>query len=274
MTRDATTAFARTLVDEWVRQGLDRRLPGSGIPLGAARPRARRRRPASACTCTSTSGRRRSSRSASAAATGVPAILLCTSGTAAANFHPAVLEAPSRARAADRGDRRPPARAAGHRRGPDRRPGEALRRRRALVSATRGRRTTVRVWAPSGGPARPGRSTRRSARLPGPVHLNLPFREPLVPTGAPLVDAPGRSHGRPWTARAPAERVAVGRDGRRPSRTSCRRRRGARARRVGRRSRAVHAAGVRRGRGLAGARRPDLEPARARDDLDLRPAAA
>jgi 2-succinyl-5-enolpyruvyl-6-hydroxy-3-cyclohexene-1-carboxylate synthase len=38
------------------------------------------------------------------------------------------------------------------------------------------------------------------------VHLNLPFREPLVPTGAPLVDAPGRSHDRPWTARAPGTR--------------------------------------------------------------------
>jgi 2-succinyl-5-enolpyruvyl-6-hydroxy-3-cyclohexene-1-carboxylate synthase len=39
------------------------------------------------------------------------------------------------------------------------------------------------------------------------VHLNLPFREPLVPTGEPLVDAPGRSDGRPWTARAPGERT-------------------------------------------------------------------
>src|SRR5439155_26088662 len=44
----------------------------------------------------------------------------------------------------------------------------------------------------------------------GPVHLNLAFREPLVPTGAPLVEAPGRADGRPWTTvtrpiRAPEE---------------------------------------------------------------------
>jgi 2-succinyl-5-enolpyruvyl-6-hydroxy-3-cyclohexene-1-carboxylate synthase len=38
----------------------------------------------------------------------------------------------------------------------------------------------------------------------GPVHLNLAFREPLVPTGEALVDAPGRSDGRPWTRSRPA----------------------------------------------------------------------
>jgi 2-succinyl-5-enolpyruvyl-6-hydroxy-3-cyclohexene-1-carboxylate synthase len=41
----------------------------------------------------------------------------------------------------------------------------------------------------------------------GPVHLNLPFREPLVPTGEELVDAPGRSDDRPWTATAPGVRA-------------------------------------------------------------------
>jgi 2-succinyl-5-enolpyruvyl-6-hydroxy-3-cyclohexene-1-carboxylate synthase len=39
------------------------------------------------------------------------------------------------------------------------------------------------------------------------VHLNLPFREPLVPTGEPLVDAPGRSDDRPWTAHVPGVRA-------------------------------------------------------------------
>ena len=92
MSRDATTSFARTLVDEWVRHGVDRRVPGAGFPLGTARARARRRRPRP---------RARAPRRALGvvlrarprAGVGRPALVLCTSGTAAANFHPAVLEA-------------------------------------------------------------------------------------------------------------------------------------------------------------------------------------
>ncbi|MGH7292587.1 MAG: thiamine pyrophosphate-dependent enzyme, partial [Myxococcota bacterium] len=38
------------------------------------------------------------------------------------------------------------------------------------------------------------------------MHVNLPFREPLVPTGAELVPAPGRSDGRPWISVAPLHR--------------------------------------------------------------------
>jgi 2-succinyl-5-enolpyruvyl-6-hydroxy-3-cyclohexene-1-carboxylate synthase len=38
------------------------------------------------------------------------------------------------------------------------------------------------------------------------VHLNLAFREPLAPTGGPLVHAPGRADGQPWTVSVPAVR--------------------------------------------------------------------
>jgi len=44
----------------------------------------------------------------------------------------------------------------------------------------------------------------------GPVHLNLAFREPLVPTGEPVLDAPGRADGRPWTVATPPRRIPDG----------------------------------------------------------------
>src|SRR5215470_6643597 len=92
MTRDATTAFARTLVDEWSRHGVtDACLaPGSrSAPLALALALDERIRVHVHL----------DERSAAFFALGLakesgrPAVLLCTSGTAAANFHPAVLEA-------------------------------------------------------------------------------------------------------------------------------------------------------------------------------------
>src|SRR5829696_1469028 len=92
MTRDATTAFARALVDEWVRHGVQEACvaPGSrSAPLALALAADDRIRVQVHL----------DERSAAffalgtAKASGSPAIVLCTSGTAAANFHPAVLEA-------------------------------------------------------------------------------------------------------------------------------------------------------------------------------------
>jgi len=201
MTRDANTAFARTLVDEWVRHGVtDACLaPGSrSAPLAlalAADDRVRLHV-------------HLDERSAAffalglARATGRPAPVLCTSGTAAANFHPAVLEAhhgrvpmlvctadrPPELRDTGAGQTVDQVRLFGgavrwfHEANvPDDRPGVGVEWR-ALASRA--------VAAAVGSP-------------PGPVHLNLPFREPLVPTDEALIDAPGRSDDRPWTASAP-----------------------------------------------------------------------
>jgi 2-succinyl-5-enolpyruvyl-6-hydroxy-3-cyclohexene-1-carboxylate synthase len=205
MTRDATTAFARTLVDEWTRHGVtDACLaPGSrSAPLALA---------------LATDDRIRlhvhlDERSASFFALGLarasrrPAVLLCTSGTAAANFHPAVLEAhhgrvpmivctadrPAELRATGAGQTIDQVKLYGdavrwfHEGDvPGDRPGVGSEWR-ALAS---------RAFADAIGPPA------------GPVHLNLPFREPLVPTGDELVDAPGRSDERPWTAHVPGVRA-------------------------------------------------------------------
>ena len=125
-------------------------------------------------------------------------VLLCTSGTAAANFHPAVVEAglsdvPMLVR-----HRRPAARAARRRRAADDRPDPPLRR-------------AVR-WFHDPGVARRRDAATRGARSPrrrldarprrGPVHLNLPFREPLR-RRAPATLPPRRPR--------PARRTVAGR---------------------------------------------------------------
>jgi 2-succinyl-5-enolpyruvyl-6-hydroxy-3-cyclohexene-1-carboxylate synthase len=198
MTRDATTSFARTLVDEWVRHGVTDACvaPGSrSTPLALA-----------------LAGDERiqvhvhlDERSAAFFAVGLgrasqrPAVLLCTSGTAAANFHPAVLEAhhgrvPLVVCTADRP---PELRDAGA--------GQTVDQVKLYGDAVRwfhdvdvpGDRDGVGVeWRALASRA----AAEALGNPPGPVHLNLPFREPLVPTGEPLVDAPGRSDGVPWTA--------------------------------------------------------------------------
>ncbi|MFM7271423.1 MAG: 2-succinyl-5-enolpyruvyl-6-hydroxy-3-cyclohexene-1-carboxylic-acid synthase [Actinomycetes bacterium] len=206
--RDATTAFARTLVDEWVRGGLTDAVvaPGSrSAPLAlalAADPRVRvhvHLDERSAGFVALGLGR----------ATGRPAVVLCTSGSASANLHPAVVEAfhggvPLIVATADRP---PEVRGTGA--------AQTIDQVDLYGTAVR---WAVDVAPPVDAPGA-GEAWRELAAtslqrtlgpVPGPVHLNLGFREPLIPTGAPLVDAPGRPDGAPWLPPAP---VAAGLDG-------------------------------------------------------------
>ncbi|WP_327092816.1 2-succinyl-5-enolpyruvyl-6-hydroxy-3-cyclohexene-1-carboxylic-acid synthase [Nonomuraea sp. NBC_01738] len=176
------TALATVLVDELVRCGLTDVVlaPGSrSAPLALALHAESRVR----------LHVRIDERSASFLALGMakrserPVALLCSSGTAAANFHPAVIEAgesgvPLLVLTADR----PP----------------ELRGTGAnqTIDQMKLYGTAVRWFAELGVPEeRPGQvaywrslACRAYQRAlgpsdPGPVHLNLPFREPLIPDG-------------------------------------------------------------------------------------------
>ncbi|MET0920736.1 MAG: 2-succinyl-5-enolpyruvyl-6-hydroxy-3-cyclohexene-1-carboxylic-acid synthase [Acidimicrobiia bacterium] len=205
MSADATTSFARTLVDEWVRHGITDAVlaPGSrSAPLALALAGDERIRVHVFL----------DERSASFFALGLgkatarPAVLLCTSGSAAANFHPAVLEA-FHARVplvVCTADRPPELRDTGA--------GQTIDQVHLYGHAVR---WFVDAGMPDDRPGVVGEWRQLAARAvaeslgppAGPVHLNLPFREPLVPTGEALVEAAGRSDDRPWTARAPGVRA-------------------------------------------------------------------
>jgi 2-succinyl-5-enolpyruvyl-6-hydroxy-3-cyclohexene-1-carboxylate synthase len=135
-----------------------------------------------------------------AKATGRPAAVTCTSGTAAANLHPAVVEAwearvPLLVLTADRP---PELRGVGA--------GQAIDQLGLYGSAAK--------WFVEVGNHEPGRETAVHHRAlacraywtagggrPGPVHLNFPLREPLAPVTEelPAGDWSGREDGRPWT---------------------------------------------------------------------------
>jgi 2-succinyl-5-enolpyruvyl-6-hydroxy-3-cyclohexene-1-carboxylate synthase len=135
-----------------------------------------------------------------AKATGRPAAVTCTSGTAAANLHPAVVEAwearvPLLVLTADRP---PEFRGVGA--------GQAIDQLGLYGSAAK--------WFVEVGNHEPGRETAIHHRAlacraywtagggrPGPVHLNFPLREPLAPVTEelPADDWSGREDGRPWT---------------------------------------------------------------------------
>src|SRR3954469_2155269 len=139
-----------------------------------------------------------------AKATGVPAVLACTSGTAAANYLPAVVEAwearvPLLVLTADRP---PELRDIGA--------GQTIDQIKLYGSCVKW------FFEVDDHPASPMRVrwlrqlacrafwTSLEGR-PGPVHLNFSFREPLLPdgpSGVPSLDvAVGRDGGRPWVTR-------------------------------------------------------------------------
>jgi len=188
---DTAATFCATLVDEWARQGVRHAVvaPGSrSTPLAVAL----------AQNDSIEVHVFHDERSASFAALGIgsasgfPAVLLCTSGTAATHFHGAVVEAhqsdvPMIVCTADRP--------------PELRDVGAAQ----TIDQTQLFGTSVRWFHDPGVPSRDAASTWRSlaARTvqaavgvrPGPVHLNLPFREPL--TGE-VVDMP-QSREKKWS---------------------------------------------------------------------------
>jgi len=134
--------------------------------------------------------------------TGLPAAIVTTSGTASVNMHPAVVEAdysdvPLLLLTADR----PPSlRGVGA--------NQTIRQpavfggdvRLAIDMATAAREPgQVRYWRSTISRAV---AAATDAMNPGPVHVNVPFTEPLVPdSGGSWVESlEGRPDGRPWTA--------------------------------------------------------------------------
>ena len=220
-TRD-TYLLLRAFVDELRRCGVAGACtsPGSRSTPLVLDARARRADPPSPRT--STSARPRSSPSASPRRPGGPPSLACTSGTAAANYLPAVIEAHEARVPLHRPDRRPPAGAARRRRRADDRPDQALRRAAKWffeVGDARGHAASACAGSASS-PAAPCWTAAEGR--PGPVHLNFPLREPLV-LDEPLPRRARRRRprrtARPWTARVaapPGPRAAAGRLPRRP----------------------------------------------------------
>ena len=206
-----STAFAVTLVDELVRCGLRDAVlaPGSrSAPLAIALwEKAGQGGPLRLHV-------RVDERSAAflalglAKAGGRPVAMVCTSGTAAANFHPAVIEADESGVGllVLTADRPPELRGTGANQAIDQIKlyGGAVRwfADAGVPEARPGmnaywRSLACRAWAAAAG---------TDGGFPGPVHLNLPLRDPLVPglpdpagNGSWPEPLDGRPDGAPWT---------------------------------------------------------------------------
>jgi 2-succinyl-5-enolpyruvyl-6-hydroxy-3-cyclohexene-1-carboxylate synthase len=197
------STFCATLVDEWARAGVTHAVvaPGSrSTPMALALAGDER----------ITTHVFHDERAASFAAlgiglaTGVPAVLLCTSGTAATHFHGAVVEAHQAGvpLVVCTADRPPELQDAG---APQ------------TIDQTHLYGRAVRWFADPGVPEDATRGTWRAlaARAvveatgawPGPVHLNLPFRDPLVGAAGEL--PPGRTDGSPWVTGGSPQRTTL-----------------------------------------------------------------
>jgi 2-succinyl-5-enolpyruvyl-6-hydroxy-3-cyclohexene-1-carboxylate synthase len=250
---NSSTAFATVLVDELIRCGLREAVlaPGSrsaplAMALHAASSAALPSSPSAPLPSAPSPGGglrlhvRNDERSASFLALGLaktsgrPVAVVCTSGTAAAHFHAAVIEADEAGipLIVLTADRPPELRATGANQTidqiklyggavrwfceagvPEDRPGQVAY----------WRSLACRAWSHAAG---------NGAAYPGPVHLNLPLRDPLVPElgdaagdtraaadaglAAGLLDTSwhepldGRPAGQPWTRVAAAAEPAAG----------------------------------------------------------------
>lgn len=202
-----STAQARVLVDEFIRCGVADAVlaPGSrSTPLAIALADAEERGEISLHV-------RVDERSAGFLAlglskvSGLPTIVVTTSGTAAVNLHPAIVEADesSISLIALTADRPPQLRDVGANQSIRQTQvfGESVRSQHDMAVASLDDLSAAnRYWRSTAARAV---ATATDSLAPGPVHLNIPFADPLVPdTDALPIECAGRPEGRPWTVDA------------------------------------------------------------------------